>query len=394
MEQINKKIANEIICKNNLREKELLSDYACLSSTGERRNPNRECIPDIQNIRSSFFHDTDRIIHSEAYTKYIDKTQVFYLFQNSNITHRALHVQFVSKIARVIGRSLNLNEDLIEAISLGHDLGHVAYSHEGESYLNQICVDKNIGFFCHNAQSVRFLMELENKGLGLNLTLQVLDGILCHNGEFVNMIYQPNSNKTWDEFLMEYDKCWTYKGYSKKLQPKTLEGCVMRVSDIIAYIGRDIEDAIEVCLIKREDIPKDISKVLGDTNDKIINNLAIDVINNSYGKSYIAFSKGIYEALTKLLKFNNENIYLNPKYKYQSPKIRNMFDVIFNKLLQDLDNNNECEIKEYVLSMDKSYIDKNSNEKMVVDYIARLTDKHFNRLFKEIILPRNYGAKF
>ena len=179
-------VFSKIILNNFSREKKILSKYACRSNKGKRRYPEREKIPDRENIRPIFFHDTDKIIHSLAYTRYIDKTQVFYLFEHDHITHRVLHVQFVSKIGRVIGRCLRLNEDLIEAISLGHDLGHVPYGHDGERVLNDLCIKHKIGFFCHNAQSVRFLMEIEDKGQGLNLSLQVLDGILAHNGEMLN----------------------------------------------------------------------------------------------------------------------------------------------------------------------------------------------------------------
>src|SRR5690554_121962 len=162
MAEIITSIAGEIIKNNLLREYKSFSKFACKSSKGLRRY--QEDIPDKKNIRPTFFHDTDRILHSLAYTRYIDKTQAFFLFDNDHITHRVLHVQLVSKIARTIGRFLKLNEDLIEAISLGHDIGHVPYGHDGERYLNEICKKYNLGYFCHNAQSVRALMELEKNG--------------------------------------------------------------------------------------------------------------------------------------------------------------------------------------------------------------------------------------
>ena len=179
-------IFNEIIKNEYKREAKTLSRYACKSSESIRFK--EEKIPDRSTIRPAFFHDADRIIHSKAYTRYIDKTQVFSLFENDHITHRVLHVQLVSKIARMIGRCLRLNEDLIEAIALAHDLGHVPYGHEGERYLNEICQKNNLGYFCHNAQSVKFLMELERRGKGLNLSLQVLDGVLSHNSQNMNLI--------------------------------------------------------------------------------------------------------------------------------------------------------------------------------------------------------------
>ncbi|MFT3752738.1 MAG: HD domain-containing protein [Paludibacter sp.] len=272
--KLQKDIARQILENNLKREYKTFSKYACFSNYAYRFG--NEKIPDKVNIRPPFFHDTDKIIHSLTYTRYIDKTQVFYLFENDHITHRVLHVQLVSKIARVIGRALMLNEDLIDAISLGHDLGHVPYGHNGESKLNELTFAAGKEFFCHNAQSVRALNYLENRGAGLNLTLQVLDGILCHNGELMLPKYEPDYKKTPEQFTQEYNNCWTIKGSDKSIISMTLEGCVMRISDVIAYIGRDLEDAILIGLIKRSDIPEQVRKVIGDTNGAIINNIILE----------------------------------------------------------------------------------------------------------------------
>ena len=184
--------------------------------------------------------------------------------------------------------------------------------------------------FCHNAQSVRFLMELENAGEGLNLSLQVLDGILAHNGEMLSGEYVPDYGKTWEKFEKEYRECFKEASFSKKIFPMTLVGCVVRISDVIAYIGRDIEDAIRLKLIKRINIPKEIKKILGATNDKIINNLVLDLIENSYGRDYLIFSKDVFRALKELKNFNYESIYFNPQIKTQTHKIENMFIHLFN----------------------------------------------------------------
>lgn len=390
-----KNIQKEILNNIKSREDFLLSEYACKSSSGIRKNPELEKIPDVKNIRPAFFHDTDRIMHSMAYTRYIDKTQTFFLFENDHITHRVLHVQFVSKIARVIGRCLKLNEDLIEAIALGHDLGHVPYGHDGEKYLNNICKNSKEGYFCHNAQSVRFLSEIENKGKGLNLTLQVLDGILCHNGEIIDNKYTPDYDKTWDRFLDEYNNCRKIEGHSKKIRPMTLEGCVVRISDIIAYIGRDVEDAIRVNLIKRKDIPKEITSILGNTNDKLINSLALDVINNSYNKNYLELSADVYKALKDLLDFNYKNIYHNPFKTGENDKIEIMFKYLYEKYLSDLKSNNqETSVTQWFIDpMDKKYRDSNSMHQIVIDYISGMTDDFFNSEFKEYTIPKNFGFR-
>ena len=164
--------------KNNmLKYEKNLNKYASKDKDAIRLNPIKE------DIRPNYFRDIDRIIHSLSYTRYSDKTQVFSNNENDHISRRIIHVQLVNKIARTIGRALKLNEDLIEAIALGHDLGHVPFGHTGERILNKISIENNEGIFMHNVQSVRTLMHIENKGLGRNITIQVLDGILCHNGE-------------------------------------------------------------------------------------------------------------------------------------------------------------------------------------------------------------------
>jgi dGTPase len=393
MKELCHSITREILKNNIRREYRTLSRFACRSTKGIRLHPEKEEIPDRINIRPIFLHDADRIIHSMAYSRYIDKTQVFFLFENDHITHRVLHVQFVSKIARVIGRFLRLNEDLIEAIALGHDLGHVPFGHDGERFLNAIAKKKGIGCFCHNAQSVRFLMELEKQGEGLNLTLQVLDGIFAHNGEILKKSYTPKPDKTWETFLDEYEKCWKIDDYYKTIRPMTMEGCVVRISDIIAYIGRDIEDAIEIKLIKREDIPEAIFRILGNTNREIINNLIIDVINSSYGKNALSFSNEIYTALQKLLVWNNKYIYNNPKKTDQNDKIEYMMSFLFEKYVNDLRiHNKESSLHTLFLNnINETYRKKTKNERIVLDFIAGMTDDFFNNEFKQYILPVSYG---
>ncbi|MRT91567.1 deoxyguanosinetriphosphate triphosphohydrolase family protein [Ancylomarina sp. 16SWW S1-10-2] len=386
-------IAKEII-ENNLRcEYETFSKYACYSNQAERFKEGK--VPDKTNIRPAFFHDTDRIIHSLAYTRYIDKTQVFYLFENDHITHRVLHVQLVSKIARVIGRALSLNEDLIDAIALGHDLGHVPYGHDGERKLDELLNKQTGEHFCHNAQSVRALQMLENKGEGLNLSLQVLDGILCHNGELMLKEYKPDYSKTKERFFQEYNNCWSVKGASKSIISMTLEGCVMRISDVIAYIGRDLEDAITLGLIKRVDIPKSITDIIGNTNASIINNFALDIINNSYGKDFIKLSDEKFEAIKEFYEFSTKNIYQNPKKSHQDEKIKNMFDVLFKIYLNDLESGIGISSisKFYLPNMNEDYLKNYSNPKIVCDYIAGMTDDFFNKEFKDVMIPHSFGYK-
>lgn len=389
---MNDEIINNIISINNEREN-FLSEYACKSKDGICLDPYGEKIPDSKNIRPVFFHDTDKIIHSRSYTRYMDKTQVFSLFENDHITHRALHVQFVAKIGRTIGRALNLNEDLIEAISLGHDLGHTPFGHDGETYLNDLCLKHNSGYFVHNAQSVRSLMELENHGKGLNISLQVLDGFLAHNGEILSEKYEPDKNKTKEQFLDEYNKCFTEKNYSVNIRPMTLEGCVMRICDIIAYIGRDFEDAIRVKLLERDDLPKEISNVLGNSNDIIINTLVNDLINRSYNKPYLSFSENVFKALHNLKNFNYKQIYLNPAIKTESRKIKNMFVQLFEIYYDDIINDNQSSdiFKYFIKSRPEKYMENTTTARMVADYLAGMTDDFLVNQYNKEFVPQSFG---
>ena len=223
-----------------------LSGLACPSAQSLRRRPD----PLVESgHRQSFQVDADRILHSLAYTRYIDKTQVFSLVENDHITHRVLHVQLVSKISRTIGRLLALNEDLIEAIALGHDLGHAPFGHDGETHLSELSQAHGLSPFVHPVQSVRALDLLEGKGKGLNLSLQVLDGILCHDGEADRTDLIPERDKDWGRFRAELGAKERDPGL--ELRPMTLEGCVVRLADTIAYIGRDLEDAIRLGLDRK-----------------------------------------------------------------------------------------------------------------------------------------------
>ncbi len=222
-------------------------------------------------------------------------------------------MQLVSKMARTIGRFLGLNEDLIEAIALGHDIGHTPFGHVGERFLSEICQSYDIGHFQHNVQSVHFLDRVENKGLGCNLCLQTLDGILCHDGEIHNRTLEPEKDKSFEIHQKEIYRKKMDPG--AKLVPMTMEGCVVRFSDTISYVGRDIEDAIRLDLIKRSDLPARCVGMLGDTNGTIVYNLVTDIIENSYHSNHITFSPEISEVLRDLKQSNYEYIYMTPEIK-------------------------------------------------------------------------------
>ena len=358
--------------KHNLN----VSTFATKDSDAER------LIPIKEDFRPPYFRDIDKIIYSSAYFRYIDKTQVFSFESNDMISRRMTHIQLVSKIARTIGRGLNLNEDLIEAASLGHDLGHTPFGHVGEKFLNNLSLKHNEGYFNHNVQSVRTLMDIENSGKGCNITLQVLDAILCHNGEELQKIYIPRK-KAKGEFIKEYEKCYKDKDALKNLCPMTLEGCVVRISDVIAYMGRDIEDAVRLNKIELSSIPNNVKNILGATNSDIINTIVIDIIENSMNKNYIKLSDKVYFAMQELIAFNYKNVYGVANTKERLSEIETMFNKLFNLYLEDVrnDNKNSDIYLNFLNTMSDEYKRKTSEIRKVIDYIAGRTDGYFVRQY-------------
>lgn len=343
-------------------------------------------------IRWPFEKDIDRVLYSQAYSRYIDKTQALSFFRNIHVTRRSLHVQWVSRIARQIGRGLNLNLDLIEAIALGHDLGHAPYGHVGEKAIDMCLQERKFGYFCHNANSVRRLLFIERYGIGYNVSLQVLDGILCHNGELLSRCYKPDKKKTIQQFWHEYEKCWTEKDYSKKIIPMTLEGCVVRIADVISYVGKDIEDAIRVGLITQEDLPKSIVDVLGKDNKSMINRLIGDLVIHSYNRPYLQFSNEVYNELTNLFDFISMRIHHHPAIMKENEKLTRLVKELYNAFYDDLalglDAKNE--INMYVNKMNDTY-KETPRELIVSDYLSGMTDSYALNLYEEKFLPKKYG---
>ncbi|MDD5865656.1 MAG: HD domain-containing protein [bacterium] len=368
------------IYENMRKHNENLSKYACKDEDAIRFNEEND-----NDMRTPFFRDVDRIIYSLSYLRYMDKTQVFTTKQNDHIQKRMIHVQYVSKIARTIGRALNLNEDLIEAAALGHDLGHTPFGHVGERILNKISLENNEGYFFHNLHSVRTLMNIENFGNGNNISVQVLDAIMCHNGELVSNEYYPKL-KTKEDFLNEYNDSLKSSEVAKYLRPMTLEGCVVRISDIIAYLGRDIEDGVRMNLISFDKIPKEIVNVLGKNNREIVNTITTDIINESLDKNYIKMSDNVFNAIKKLKDFNYENIYSKAYSTEELNKIENMFRTLFKSYLNDLKTNNRKStiFTSYLNNMDEIYL-QNTLERIVIDYIAGMTDDYFISQYNLII---------
>lgn len=361
------------------RKQDALSKYATRDNEAIRFKEMKE------DYRPPYWHDIDRIIYNLSYARYSDKTQVFSFKDNDHVSKRMTHVQLVSKVARTLGRMLNLNEDLIEAAALGHDIGHTPLGHLGEKILDEISQRELGEYFKHNVQGVRTYMYINKKGEGSNLTLQVLDAVLCHNGEIVSGEYHP-VKKTKEEFLEQYESAYTDPEISRKLIPMTLEGCVVRISDIIAYIGRDIEDAIMLGALTRDQIPENIKRVLGDNNRDIIATINSDIINNSYGKPYIKMSDEVYQAIKDLKDFNYQYIYSKANTKEEEEYYRRGFNMLYNKYLNDIEENNiSSDIYTKFLNWKNDvYRNNTSNKRIVIDFIAGMTDEYFMSKYQEI----------
>ena len=323
------------------REKEYLSPYAKLSSMSRGRDREEEQC----DIRPVFQRDRDRILHCKAFRRMKQKTQVFLLPKGDHYRTRLTHTLEVSQNARTIAKALRLNEDLVEAIALGHDLGHTPFGHAGERALNGICCSG----FRHNEQSVRVVEILEKQGRGLNLTWEVRDGMLNHKSSTM---------------------------------PSTLEGQVVRLSDKIAYINHDIDDAIRGGILKEEEIPLRFRKILGTGTNARLNTLTHDVIISSMDKPEIRMSKEIEEAMMDLRKFMFENVYQNPVAKAEEIKAVHLVENLYYYYEDHVDELPE----QYLRLREKG----DSVEQVVCDYIAGMTDNYAVKKFEEIFIPESW----
>lgn len=369
--------------------------YAFKNENVVRRNTDR----DKANIwRPAFVRDCEKIMNIPFYNRYGDKTQVFSLYKNDDISRRSSHVQLVSRIARNIGRNLGLNQDLIEAISLGHDIGHTPFGHAGEFKLNEIYHAQTGRLFNHNIHSARVFESI----FPVNLSLQTLDGIICHNGEIEMKEYKPQPYSDFQTFDQKMVDCYMHQEANQQLVPATLEACVMRVSDIIAYMGKDRQDALKLHLL--EDDTKFQNTSIGKINAEIINNMTVNIIENSYGKPYIKMDDEFYEAFSIGKRENYRLIYNQHQavniYKEQ---IYPMIEEIYFKLLQDVrDHNQESVIYHHHIDYVKKnamYYENVSYEEqqpddIVVDYIASMTDDYIIDLYQYLFPKGKYKVEY
>lgn len=323
------------------REIEILSPFATLSvhSRG-RETPEEEC-----DIRPVFQRDRDRIVHCKSFRRLKHKTQVFLAPRGDHYRTRLTHALEVSQNARTIAKALRLNEELVEAIALGHDLGHTPFGHAGERMLNELCS----GGFRHNEQSVRVVEKLEKEGRGLNLTWEVRDGIRNH---------QTSGN------------------------PSTLEGKVVRLSDKIAYINHDIDDAIRAQVLREEDIPGQYREILGGSTRSRLNTLIHNIIKNSMGKNEICMSEDVQRAMSGLRSFMFENVYKNPVAKGEENKARELLRRLFDYYMRHIEL-----LPDYLRAMMDA---GESRDRVVCDYIAGMTDQYAEAKFSEYFMPKSW----
>ena len=323
------------------REAEILSPYACHSTDSKGRDrAEEEC-----DIRPVFQRDRDRILHSKSFRRLKDKTQVFLTPEGDHYRTRLTHTLEVSQNARTIAKALQLNEDLVEAIALGHDLGHTPFGHAGERALNRVCPYG----FSHNEQSVRTVDLIEKNGLGINLTYEVKDGILNHQTSGM---------------------------------PCTLEGKVVRLSDKIAYIHHDMDDAIRGGILKEEDVPKEIGEVIGYNSAEWIDHFIHDIVSNSYEKNCIVMSEPVAEAMARLRRFMFEHVYTNPKAKSEEGKAVMLVETLFGYF---------CKHKDRLSGEMLMLLERGEPlERVVCDHISAMTDRYAIAKFEEIYVPASW----
>lgn len=348
--------------------------------------------------RPAFVRDCEKIMHLPFYNRYADKTQVFSLYKNDDISRRSQHVQLVARIARNIGSMLGLNLDLIEAIALGHDIGHTPFGHAGERKLDELYRGQTGRYFNHNVHSVRVLDGM----CPLNISMQTLDGILCHNGEMELEKYMPQRYADFAEFDQKVENCYADKRAIKQLIPATLEGCVVRVSDIIAYLGKDRQDAEKLGLF--DERPSYSGGTIGTSNAEIINNMIVNIIENSYGKEYLKLDKDYFDAFSAGKKENYELIYKIDKLeKVYEDGVFPMMEQMYEKLLADAKARDKDSILyrhhvAYIKEITKYYSREDYAEcepnDMVVDYIASMTDDYFVDLYKHLFPGSKHDVKY
>ncbi|MCU0608142.1 MAG: HD domain-containing protein [Chitinispirillaceae bacterium] len=373
-----------------LANEERLSPFARKSSASAGRM--KSMTPDP--FRLEFARDETRILHSPPFRRLKHKTQVFLFPDNDHICTRMEHVLHVSSIASVIGRCLNLNTDLVRAIATGHDLGHPPFGHAGESVLNAILLGAGVATgFMHEVHGLRVVDKLTNLGAGLNLTFEVRDGIITHCGERFERKVAPDRRRDLKNLEAISDR---------DSYPSTLEGCLVRLVDRIAYLGRDLEDALKAGLIRKKDVPAGIVKNLGIENGQIIGCFVNDTITNSMGKDCIEMSSEVFAHMRMLKEFNYSRIYRNPEVERRSRKAASIIELLYHRIEKIFSASDRGRNRRYIETLireaplmevffhfikNTNYTEETPPWRMVTDYMAGMTDLFAERTFGQLFLP-------
>ena len=364
-------------------ERRSLSPYAKKSTESKGRKNHLTSDPN----RTEFERDSHRILHSLPFRRLRNKAQVFYAPKNDHICTRLEHALLVASISKTICKHLKLNYDLAEAISLAHDLGHPPFGHIGEDILKRLHRSHHLPVFKHEAHSLRIIDRFLQDGQSLNLTYEVRDGVVCHCGE--NFVQKIKPDRGEDITLVE-------PAVARRQRPSTLEACVVRFADVIAYLGRDFEDATSVGITNKK-LPPEITRIIGSTNRDIIRKLIYDIVQNSQGKDAIILSDEVYSAVKSFYKFNSDNIYKNPIITGQSNRIEQMLYDIFYLFSEVLESSKrgtrrprryrgEAISVFYEFLNDMKYSPTESDEQIVSDFIAGMTDIYATRVYQEMFL--------
>ena len=340
---------------------------------------------DTDLVRPAFVRDVDRILNNAFYNRCMDKTQVFPFYKNDDLTRRSFHLQLVSQTARKIGVALRLNTALIEAIALGHDLGHTPFGHGGEYILNDLAREHTGRCFNHNVHSVRLLRTVARR----NLSLQTFNGMLCHCGEKAFLEYRPEPCPDFGTLESMMTRCYVEPGHSQDLRPSTLEGCVVRICDILAYLGKDRQDALSIGVLDQSTYPVQDS-ILGSTNWEFIRNASANIIKRSIGRDCLAMDEEVFEAIDAIKALNNRTIYQSPQaHETLDAHIKPMMQRLYEKLLQDVKAGDESSYvyRHHIHAwMMKDYADYPNQpaDDIVIDYIASMTDEYLIDLHNQI----------
>lgn len=373
------------------RRASVFSEFACSELSALRRYEE-----ETNSFLSPFAVDADRIVSCPYFNRYADKTQVFSLIRNDDITRRSLHIRLVERTARRIGAALGLNAELIEAIALGHDIGHPPFAHAGEKFLDAILYDRTGKHFCHAIHSVRVLEGI----FGYNLSLQTLSGIASHNAKLSSPILRSAELDGFDTFDGIIEKCGRDRESVAEIIPSTLEACVVRLSDIVAYVGRDRYDARSVGFGGELAFT---DPVIGVTDAEIVNNISVNIIENSLGKPYIGFDGKYFDALKRARSENYAAIYNRvTENAHFELSVKPMMEDIYEKLSDDLRRRRYASP---IFSHHIDYINSVSrNRRMpygndgidttVTDFIAGMTDDYFVDIYREFFPDGRYNVTY